>query len=67
MCAIVSLYRVTLVGQGPDTAFKEGGTIVRYKVYDQARNRGGCKFIVRVVGKGSYFIYITLSYLSLFI
>ncbi|CAL8356167.1 unnamed protein product [Merluccius merluccius] len=39
---------VILVGQGPATAFQEGATIVRYKVYDQARNRAACKFIVRV-------------------
>ena len=51
MCAIVSLCRVILVGQEPNTAFKEGSTVVRYKVYDLARNRAGCKFIVRVVGK----------------
>ncbi|XP_056455996.1 sushi repeat-containing protein SRPX2 [Gadus chalcogrammus] len=40
---------VILVGQEPNTAFKEGSTVVRYKVYDLARNRAGCKFIVRVV------------------
>ncbi|CAL8263280.1 unnamed protein product [Lota lota] len=40
---------VILVGQGSNTAFKEGATIVRYKVYDLARNRAGCKFIVRIV------------------
>lgn len=51
MCVIVSLGSVILVGQGPDTTFKEGATIVRYKVYDLARNRAGCKFIVRVQGK----------------
>ncbi|KAM4621776.1 sushi repeat-containing protein SRPX2 isoform 2-T2 [Polymixia lowei] len=39
---------VVLVGQGSDSDFKEGVNIVRYKVYDQARNRAGCKFIVRV-------------------
>ncbi|XP_034037969.1 sushi repeat-containing protein SRPX2 [Thalassophryne amazonica] len=39
---------VILVGQEPGTDFKEGLTIVRYKVYDQARNRAACKFIVRV-------------------
>ncbi|XP_056141628.1 sushi repeat-containing protein SRPX2 isoform X2 [Lampris incognitus] len=39
---------VILVGQGPDTDFKEGINVVRYKVYDQARNRAACKFVVRV-------------------
>ncbi|XP_057706123.1 sushi repeat-containing protein SRPX2 [Corythoichthys intestinalis] len=39
---------VILVGQEPGTDFKEGVNIVRYKVYDQARNRAACKFIVRV-------------------
>ncbi|XP_058505498.1 sushi repeat-containing protein SRPX2 isoform X1 [Solea solea] len=39
---------VILVGQEPDTDFKEGVHIIRYKVYDQARNRAACKFIVRV-------------------
>ncbi|XP_056898906.1 sushi repeat-containing protein SRPX2 [Takifugu flavidus] len=39
---------VTLVGQEPGTEFKEGPNIIRYKVYDQARNRAGCKFIVRI-------------------
>ncbi|KAJ4946169.1 hypothetical protein JOQ06_023839 [Pogonophryne albipinna] len=39
---------VILVGQGPRTDFKEGASIIRYKVYDQARNRAACKFIVRV-------------------
>ncbi|KAM6953152.1 sushi repeat-containing protein SRPX2 [Aplochiton taeniatus] len=39
---------VILVGQGPNTTFNEGINIVRYKVYDQAKNRGTCKFIVRV-------------------
>lgn len=40
--------QVILVGEGSETPFKEGATIVRYKVYDQARNRAACKFIVRV-------------------
>lgn len=40
-----------LVGQEPGTEFKEGPNIIRYKVYDQARNRAGCKFIVRIEGK----------------
>ncbi|XP_038145488.1 sushi repeat-containing protein SRPX2 [Cyprinodon tularosa] len=39
---------VVLVDQQPDTEFKEGLHIIRYKVYDQARNRAACKFIVRV-------------------
>ncbi|TNN40569.1 Sushi repeat-containing protein SRPX2 [Liparis tanakae] len=39
---------VMLVGQRPGTDFKEGASIIRYKVYDQARNRAACKFIVRV-------------------
>ncbi|KAG7266515.1 hypothetical protein CRUP_036531 [Coryphaenoides rupestris] len=38
---------VILVGQEPGSVFKEGGTIIRYKVYDLARNRAGCKFIIR--------------------
>lgn len=39
---------VILVGQEPGTDFKEGPSLIRYKVYDQARNRATCKFIVRV-------------------
>ncbi|RVE67439.1 hypothetical protein OJAV_G00103150 [Oryzias javanicus] len=39
---------VVLVGQEPDTEFQEGAHVIRYKVYDQARNRAACKFIVRV-------------------
>ncbi|XP_061541695.1 sushi repeat-containing protein SRPX2 isoform X1 [Phycodurus eques] len=39
---------VILVGQEPGTDFKEGANIIRYKVYDQARNRAACKFIIRV-------------------
>ncbi|KAM3867012.1 sushi repeat-containing protein SRPX2 [Diretmus argenteus] len=39
---------VILIGQGPETHFTEGANIVRYKVYDQAKNRAACKFIVRV-------------------
>lgn len=46
-----SLRRVILVGQEPGTEFKEGPNIIRYKVYDHARNRAGCKFIVRIEGK----------------
>ncbi|XP_069550383.1 sushi repeat-containing protein SRPX2 isoform X2 [Brachyistius frenatus] len=40
--------QVILVGKEPDTEFEEGANIIRYKVYDQARNRAACKFIVRV-------------------
>lgn len=39
------------MGQEPGTDFKEGANIIRYKVYDQARNRAACKFIIRVEGK----------------
>ncbi|XP_020779176.1 sushi repeat-containing protein SRPX2 [Boleophthalmus pectinirostris] len=39
---------VILVGPEPGTEFKEGPTIIRYKVYDMAKNRAACKFIVRV-------------------
>ncbi|XP_059202801.1 sushi repeat-containing protein SRPX2 [Centropristis striata] len=39
---------VILVGPEPGTDFKEGLSIIRYKVYDQARNRAACKFIIRV-------------------
>uniref|UniRef100_A0A8C8FWA7 Sushi repeat-containing protein SRPX2 n=1 Tax=Oncorhynchus tshawytscha TaxID=74940 RepID=A0A8C8FWA7_ONCTS len=39
---------VTLIGQGPDTNFKEGMNIIRHTAHDQARNRAACKFIVRV-------------------
>lgn len=39
---------VTLVGPEPGTEFKEGPTIIRYKVTDQAKNRAACKFIIRV-------------------
>ncbi|CAJ1058876.1 sushi repeat-containing protein SRPX2 [Xyrichtys novacula] len=39
---------IILVGQEPGTDFKEGVNIIRYKVYDQARNRAACKFIIRV-------------------
>ncbi|XP_072251528.1 sushi repeat-containing protein SRPX2 [Leuresthes tenuis] len=39
---------VVLVGQQPGTEFKEGASVIRYKVYDQARNRAACKFFVRV-------------------
>lgn len=40
--------RLVLVGEEPDTDFKEGASIIRYKVFDQANNRAACKFIVRV-------------------
>ena len=46
-----SVCSVILVGQEPGTEFKEGANIIRYKVYDLARNRAACKFIVRVEGK----------------
>lgn len=36
------------MGPSPGTEFTEGLHIIRYKVYDQARNRAACKFIVRV-------------------
>ena len=49
--ASLSLCRVTLVGQEPGTEFKEGPNIIKYRVYDQARNRAVCKFIVRVEGE----------------
>ncbi|XP_041653349.1 sushi repeat-containing protein SRPX2 [Cheilinus undulatus] len=39
---------VILVGPEPGTEFNEGVHIIRYKVYDQARNRAACKFIIRV-------------------
>ncbi|CAM9288832.1 unnamed protein product [Lampetra planeri] len=37
-------------GPSPGTDFNEGANIIRYKVYDQARNRAACKFIIRVEG-----------------
>lgn len=39
---------VIIVGPEPGTEFKEGPSLIRYKVYDQARNRAACKFIIRV-------------------
>ncbi|XP_018602090.1 sushi repeat-containing protein SRPX2-like isoform X1 [Scleropages formosus] len=39
---------VTLMGQEPGSDFKEGIHVIRYKVYDQARNKATCKFIIRV-------------------
>ncbi|XP_072768586.1 sushi repeat-containing protein SRPX2 isoform X3 [Nerophis lumbriciformis] len=39
---------VILVGQQPDSDFSEGANVIRYKVFDQARNRAACKFIIRV-------------------
>uniref|UniRef100_A0A3B4AZP9 Sushi repeat-containing protein SRPX2 n=1 Tax=Periophthalmus magnuspinnatus TaxID=409849 RepID=A0A3B4AZP9_9GOBI len=47
---------VILVGPEPGSEFKEGPTIIRYKVYDQAKNRAACKFIVRV--EGNYYFII---------
>lgn len=77
LLATVSLCSVILVGQEPGTDFKEGLHIIRYKVYDQARNRAACKFIVRVEGKLPnriswvtillsllYFIYMILFYIQ---
>ncbi|XP_018589183.1 sushi repeat-containing protein SRPX2 isoform X2 [Scleropages formosus] len=46
--ADVSLTDVTLVGQMPGSSFEEGIHVIRYKVYDQARNKAACKFVVRV-------------------
>ncbi|KAG9335513.1 hypothetical protein JZ751_004539 [Albula glossodonta] len=43
-----TLTDVTLTGQEPGSDFKEGVHVIRYKVYDQARNKAACKFIVRV-------------------
>lgn len=39
---------VILVGPESGSEFKEGVHVIRYKVYDQARNRAACKFIIRV-------------------
>ncbi|KAL0974110.1 hypothetical protein UPYG_G00215480 [Umbra pygmaea] len=39
---------ISLIGQSPDTNFKEGISVIRYTAHDQARNRAACKFIVRV-------------------
>ncbi|KAJ8398003.1 hypothetical protein AAFF_G00433500 [Aldrovandia affinis] len=39
---------VTLIGQASGSEFKEGINVIRYKVYDQARNKALCKFIIRV-------------------
>lgn len=39
---------VTLLGPESGSEFKEGPSVVRYKVSDQAKNRAICKFIVRV-------------------
>lgn len=55
----LSFCSVTLVGQEPGTDFQEGANIIRYKVYDQARNRAACKFIIRVEGKLSSVQYLT--------
>ncbi|MBN3309138.1 SRPX2 protein, partial [Amia calva] len=43
-----TLIDISLVGPQPGSEFKEGIHIIRYRVYDQARNRAFCKFIVRV-------------------
>ncbi|KAJ8348744.1 hypothetical protein SKAU_G00273330 [Synaphobranchus kaupii] len=43
-----TLTEVTLIGQEPGSDFKEGIHVIRYKVYDHARNKAACKFIVRV-------------------
>lgn len=37
-----------LISEMPERGFQEGINIVQYKVYDLARNRASCKFIVRV-------------------
>ncbi|XP_028671726.2 sushi repeat-containing protein SRPX2 [Erpetoichthys calabaricus] len=39
-----------LMLKGPESGseFPEGEHVIRYKVYDQARNKAACKFIVRV-------------------
>lgn len=58
----LSLHSVILVGQEPGTDFKEGASIIRYKVYDQARNRAACKFIVRVEGKLTYEMSLNTSH-----
>ncbi|XP_034454055.1 sushi repeat-containing protein SRPX2 [Hippoglossus hippoglossus] len=39
---------VILVDQLSGSDFKEGVNVIRYKVFDQARNRAACKFFVRV-------------------
>lgn len=54
-----------LVGQEPGTNFNEGASIIRYKVYDQARNRAACKFIVRVEGKLTYDICLNTHWHSI--
>uniref|UniRef100_A0A3B4AWU9 Sushi repeat-containing protein SRPX2 n=1 Tax=Periophthalmus magnuspinnatus TaxID=409849 RepID=A0A3B4AWU9_9GOBI len=54
---------VILVGPEPGSEFKEGPTIIRYKVYDQAKNRAACKFIVRVEVKSLLYLHCT-SYLK---
>ncbi|KAK1163139.1 sushi repeat-containing protein SRPX2-like isoform X1 [Acipenser oxyrinchus oxyrinchus] len=43
-----TLTDVTLKGPGPGSIFPEGEHVIRYLVYDQARNKAACKFIVRV-------------------
>ncbi|XP_053284734.1 sushi repeat-containing protein SRPX2 [Pleuronectes platessa] len=39
---------VILVDQVSGSDFTEGVSVIRYKVFDQARNRAACKFLVRV-------------------
>lgn len=46
--ADATLTDITLIGQEPGSDFKEGIHVIRYKVYDRARNKAACKFIVRV-------------------
>ncbi|KAJ8351189.1 hypothetical protein SKAU_G00226650 [Synaphobranchus kaupii] len=46
--ADATLTDVTLIGDPSGSEFEEGIHVMRYKVYDQARNKALCKFIVRV-------------------
>ncbi|XP_048840621.1 sushi repeat-containing protein SRPX2-like [Brienomyrus brachyistius] len=46
--ADTALPDVKLTGAESGSDFKEGIHIIRYKAYDQARNKAACKFIVRV-------------------
>lgn len=39
------------VGPESGSIFAEGIHIIRYRVYDQARNRAACKFTVQVEGE----------------
>nr|XP_015207221.1 PREDICTED: sushi repeat-containing protein SRPX2 isoform X1 [Lepisosteus oculatus] len=43
-----SVTDVTLIGPEPGSDFTEGIHVIRYRAYDQARNKAACKFIVRV-------------------